>query len=85
MKFLLLISFALSLAAAEPARGPLRPHPANPRYFTDGTGRAVYLTGSHTWNNFLDMGETDPPPRFDFDKFLSWLEGYRHNFIRLWT
>jgi hypothetical protein len=33
------------------AKGPLRVHPKNPRYFTDGTGRAVYLTGSHTWDN----------------------------------
>jgi len=85
MKLLLLVSFAVSLAAAEPARGPLRPHPANPRYFTDGTGRAVYLTGSHTWTTIADMGPQDPPPRFDFDRFLSWLEGYGHNFIRLWT
>jgi hypothetical protein len=28
-----------------PARGPLRVHPRNPRYFTDGSGRAIYLTG----------------------------------------
>src|SRR6185295_2811767 len=26
------------------ARGPLRVHPDNPRYFTDGSGKAVYLT-----------------------------------------
>lgn len=30
----------------ETAAGPLRMHPSNPRYFTDGSGRAVYLTGS---------------------------------------
>jgi hypothetical protein len=27
----------------------LRVLTANPRYFTDGSGRAVYLTGSHVW------------------------------------
>ena len=41
--------------------GPLRPHPQNPRYFTDGSGRAIYLTGSHTWSNLQDQGPKDPP------------------------
>ena len=38
--------------------GPLVVSPRNPRYFSpssgDGAGRAVYLTGSHIWNNFHD-------------------------------
>ncbi|MBN1417816.1 MAG: hypothetical protein JXP34_03520 [Planctomycetes bacterium] len=68
-----------------PAKGPLRVHPGNPRYFTDGSGRAVYLTGAHTWPNLVDIGPSDPPPRFDFPKYLDWLEGFGHNFIRLWT
>lgn len=33
----------------EEAIGPLRVHPTNPRYFTDGRGKAIYLTGSHFW------------------------------------
>ncbi len=33
------------------ARGPLRVLPGNPRYFTDGSGKAIYLTASHTWSN----------------------------------
>jgi len=68
-----------------PTAGPLRPHPLNPRYFTDGTGKAIYMTGSHTWSNFKDMGKTDPPPAFDFDAYLDFLQQYNHNFIRLWT
>lgn len=67
------------------ASGPLRVHPDNPRYFADGTGRAVYLTGSHVWNNLADMGPGDPPPRFDFDAYLAFLEKYGHNFIRMWA
>jgi hypothetical protein len=83
-----------SQLSARPARklaGPLRVHPTNPRYFTDGTKqpdgslRAVYLTGSHTWPNLLDMGRDDPPAPFDFEKYLSFLERHGHNFIRLWT
>ena len=45
-------------------KGPLKVSARNPRYFThrhDHTGRAVYLTGSHIWNNLHDgMG---PAPR----------------------
>ena len=32
-----------------PAKGPLRVLKANPRYFTDGSGKAVYLAGSSCW------------------------------------
>jgi hypothetical protein len=66
-------------------RGPLRKNAANPRYFTDDSGRAVYLTGSHTWNNLMDMGKGDLPPVFDFDMYLDFLAGHNHNFIRLWA
>jgi len=83
--------------AAESTRapGPLRPHPTNPRYFTDGTRgpdgspRAVYLAGSHVWQNFQDTGHrlesgTEPPPVFDYPAFLDLLQRHGHNFTRLW-
>jgi len=72
-------------AETGPGRGPLRRHPDNPRYFTDSTGRAILLTGSHKWNNLVDMGPSDPPAKFDYDKYLNWLAAYPHNFFRLWT
>ncbi len=65
------------VAGAAPAAGPLRVHPSNPRYFTDGTKnadgslKAVYLTGSHTWNNLIDMDKADPPAPFDFGAYLN--------------
>ena len=76
---------APTAAQGAPAAGPLRVHPSNPRYFTDGTGRAVLLVGSHTWPNLVDMGTTDPPPPFDFDGYLDFLAEHGHNFIRLWA
>jgi hypothetical protein len=80
-------SRATALGAAPRARaataGPLRVHPQNGRYFADTTGRAVYLTGAHTWNNLEDMGGGSPAP-FDFPKYLDFLERHHHNFIRLW-
>ena len=68
-----------------PATGPLRVNPANPRYFTDGSGRAIYLTGSHTWLNLQDGVLTDPPPAFDYAGWLDFLVSHNHNFFRLWV
>ena len=67
------------------AKGPLRIHPTNPRYFTDDSGDVLYLTGSHVWNNLIDMGKGEPPEPFDFNAYLDFLQRYGHNFIRLWA
>lgn len=89
MRFqVLLLAFILSarLQAAQTA-GPLRVHPTNPRYFTDGTTnhdgalRAVYLTGSHHWRNFQD----DDQSAFDYSGYLDFMGAHRHNFMRLWA
>ena len=64
--------------------GPLRVHPDNPRYFTDDTGRAIYLTGAHTWRTIQDAGTSFPPAAFDFAEFLDLVGKQDHNFVRLW-
>jgi hypothetical protein len=71
-------------APVRPASGPLRVHPANPRYFADASGRPVYLTGSHTWLSLQDGVLTEPPPAFDYDTYLDFLEAHHFNFFRLW-
>jgi hypothetical protein len=59
---------------------------ANPRYFTDGTGKTIYLTGSHSWSNFLDRGTLHPPQGpFDYAAYMSWMVAHNFNFMRLWT
>jgi hypothetical protein len=65
--------------------GPLRVSTANPRYFVDKNGRLVFLTGSHTWLNLQDGGQSDPPPVFDYPGYLDFLVTNNHNFFRLWT
>src|ERR687897_2834948 len=75
-------SSAMTSPTPRTAAGPLRVSTRNPRYFTppsaDGTERAVYLTGSHIWNNLHDgmgpgpVGPADPE-RFDFDGYLRFL------------
>ena len=82
--FLLALAAVLSGAQA-PATGPLRVHPSNPRYFTDGSGKAIYLTGSHVWENLQDRGDAWPPPAFDYAAYLDFLQSRNHNFIRLWN
>lgn len=87
----LLVAMGTAHSNVHAASGPLRIHPDNPRYFTDGSGRAIYLTGSHTWLNMQDIvdikGNADChlPPAFDFGVFLDFLERYNHNFFRLWA
>ena len=68
-----------------PAAGPLRVCEANPRYFAGPDGRPIYLTGAHTWCNFKDMGESDPPAPFDFPAYLDFLTRRHHNFFRFWA
>jgi hypothetical protein len=64
------------------ATAPLRVHPTNGRYFMDGSGKAVYLTGSHTWNNLQHNGVY---PRVEYDEYLDLLDKHNHNFIRMWA
>ena len=75
-------------AAQAAVKGPLRVLESNPRYFTDGTGKAVYLTGSHVWWNLgapdWTSGCWDAPAAFDWDRHLDWLADHDHNFVRLW-
>ena len=63
--------------------GPLRPHPDNGRYFTDDSGQAIYLAGSHTWANLQDIGLPGGRP-FPYDEYLDFMETSNHNFMRLW-
>lgn len=68
------------------ATGPLRANPANARYFTDGSGKAIYLTGSHTWANMMDRGTLHPPQvPFDYPAYMKWMVAHNFNFMRLWT
>ena len=73
--------------------GPLAVSRVNPRYFTVASNatdeKAVYLTGSHIWNNFHDgMGPGSDCSRaseqFDYQAYLQFLKEHGHNFIRLW-
>lgn len=70
---------------SQSASGPLRVSQENPRYFVDGNGKVILLTGSHTWSNLVDNGGSFPPPQFDYPAFLEFLQTNNHNFFRLWS
>jgi hypothetical protein len=65
-------------------KGPLTLHSANPRWLTDGTGNAVFLSGSHTWNNLQDWGANGSARAFDFASYVNMLTAHGHNFTILW-
>ena len=68
----------------EAAAGPLRVDPVNPRLFHgwewegDPAFRLAHLAQPAGW------GATDPPPAFDYSKWLDFLQANHHNFFRLW-
>ena len=65
--------------------GPLRKCVENPRYFTDETQKAIYLTGSHTWAVFQDTIEPNGTvSTFDYEAYLDFMQKHNHNFLRFW-
>jgi hypothetical protein len=76
MKFAVLVVVVVVCSAAAgrgkakgaKAMGPLGVHPENRRYFQNrATGEVVYLTGSDTWSNLVDIGPTAVSDRRVFD------------------
>jgi hypothetical protein len=74
-----------SESAKKPIIAPLKALATNPHYFTDGTGNAVYLTGSHTWNTLQDWGTDNTIQPLDFQAFVRMLAANHHNFTLLWA
>jgi hypothetical protein len=61
--------------ATEPlSMGSLRVSQVNPRYFTNGSERAIYLTGSHTWANLQEIKASPDVPDFDYEAFLDFMQ-----------
>jgi hypothetical protein len=76
---------ATARIAVRPSLDALRVSRANPRYFEDPSGRPVYLAGAHTWGDLIDNGVGNPPPRFDYRRYLDFLQAHNLNVVRLWA
>lgn len=94
-KILSFICFAILMSGTVPAQepgteykkhfnGPLRILSSNPRYFTDNSGKAIYVTGSHTWANFQEHYTDKVPAVFDWKGYLDMMTENNHNFMRFW-
>lgn len=82
---IILISFFYLSLFGQGSMGPLTVCRSNPRYFADGSGKAIYLAGSHTWANFAtDQGLKEPPAGFSYKNYLNFLVNHHHNFFRGW-
>lgn len=56
---------------------PLRAFSSNPNGFTNGTGQAIYLTGSQAWNTLQDWGTDGSIQSLDFTAFVNMLVAHR--------
>lgn len=75
----------LAVSCRQETPNPLRVSEVNPRYFTDNSGKAIYLTGSHTWDNLVDINDPDKETPLNYDEYLEFLTTRNHNYTRLWT
>src|SRR5262245_26577635 len=75
----------LFLSASTAAAAPLKVLSSNPRYFTDGSGRAIYLTGSHVHESVQDIDSFYPPAPYDYAAYLDRITRLGHNFVRMWS
>ncbi len=82
------LTFFLGLSAMAQTQNPLRVSTTNPRYFTDNTGKAIFLTGSN-WGMELQDDSWSLLHTFNFNNpnlppptYLDFLAGENHNYIR---
>jgi chitodextrinase len=68
-----------------PITAPLKASTQNSHYFVDGNGKAVILTGSHTWNDFQDWSANGTTHPFDFSGYVNMLSSTHQNFTLLWN
>ena len=69
-----------------PNPGPLHILASNPRYFTDGTGKAIYLRGAYSGYEFQHnvFPVNGKGNNVNFANYISYLKQNHMNFIRLW-
>ncbi len=76
-------SFALvSVAQAQTFNGPLRLDPRNPHFFTDASGKSIYLSGTGIHGTFQPKTFGNP----NYNSYLNFMVSYGHNLqrMRIW-
>jgi hypothetical protein len=64
--------------------GPLKQSTVNSRYLVAPAGNAVFLSGSHTWNDFQDTNTNSSPAALDFNSYVAFLKSNGQNATILW-
>jgi len=88
VRFIILIVLGMFLSPS--SADVLRLHPENPRYFTDGSGRAIYLGGHQS---FVDLQDNSFNKEFirnsdrilDFNKYMEFMKAHNFNYLRNWV
>ncbi len=84
------VYFFLSAANGQLQAGLLQVHPENPRYFTDGSSRAVYLGGHQIFVDLQDNSYNkefirDRKRTLDWNEYLDFVEAHNLNYLRNWV
>jgi len=90
MRTVSLFAVVLAACSASLAKGTLAVHPDNPRYFTDGSGRAIYLGGHQI---FVDLQDNSFNKEFirnnerilDWAGYVQFLKASNFNYLRNWV
>lgn len=83
LKFLAL--FLLATPVLAQSMGPLVQSGTNSRYYVRPDGTPVYLTGSHTWDDFQDKDTSANPAAFNFTNYVAMLKADGHNATIVWN
>jgi len=77
------VNFTVSSGSGS-SMGPLKQSTVNTRYFVDPAGNAVFLSGSHTWDDFQDTSTAQVPAAFPFTQYVAMLKANGQNATILW-
>ncbi len=86
LSILIILGAVLSMSRAD----VLSVHPENPRYFADGSGRAIYLGGHQS---FVDLQDNSFNKEFirnserilDWNEYVEFLKAHNFNYLRNWV
>jgi len=82
--FFLMTVLTLAILGGMVCAAPLTVHPTNPRYFTDGSGKAILLSGFEYWDALAEGGYEPASDFMLYSDFLNAIRPFKANLIRLW-
>jgi hypothetical protein len=86
----LIVILVLGVFLSTSSANVLTVHPENPRYFADGSGRAIYLGGHQSFvdlqdNSFNKEFIRDSKRILDWDEYVKFMKAHNFNYLRNWV